>query len=161
MTNARDPYQVLGVRREATIRQIRVAYVERARKAHPDLVGESGLEVMRALNEAWAMLKDPGRRASVDASRPAHAAPPQKPKSDPSRPHWTGAAGPPPGRPWGHVLDFGIYDRWSLGEIARRDRGYLQWLRDRPEAKGFRAEIDTLLEPPTGDAPEGRSGRRR
>jgi curved DNA-binding protein CbpA len=155
VTQERDPYVVLGVARDASDRKIREAYYARARKAHPDLVGKTGLDAMRALNEAWALLKDPNRRADYDA---AHKGP--APKTDgggaksaahgsgtkfSGQPTWTGAAGPPPGRPWGAVLEFGIYAGWSLGEIARRDRGYLMWLRDRAEARGFAADIDTLL----------------
>jgi hypothetical protein len=44
------------------------------------------------------------------------------------------------------VINFGIYAGWSLGEIIRRDRGYLTWLRDRAEGKKYRQEIDRLLE---------------
>ena len=48
--STRDPYEVLGVPRTATTRQIRSAFVMRARSAHPDLVGSRGTDVMRALN---------------------------------------------------------------------------------------------------------------
>ena len=68
--------------------------------------------------------------------------------------------GSPPGRPSGPVLDAGIFAGWSIGEIARRDRGYLQWLRDRPEAKLIRADIDRLLDPTADDEAASR-GRRR
>jgi curved DNA-binding protein CbpA len=164
VSDDRDPYVVLGVPRNATIHQIRSAYLERARRSHPDLVGPRGLELMRSLNEAWEMLKDATRRATYDAAHggpPLTAAGPARPEGDPNRPFWTGAAGPPPGRPWGPVLDFGIFAGWSLGEISRRDRGYLEWLRDRPEAKPFRVEIAKLLNPETEETPEPRSGRRR
>ena len=40
----------------------------------------------------------------------------------------TGGAGPAPGRPSGSVLDFGRHIGWSIGEIARVDPGYLEWL---------------------------------
>ena len=160
MSIARDPYDVLGVPRNASVRQIRAAYVARARRAHPDLVGLRGLELMRALNEAWALLKDADRRAAFDVSTGAPPRPPAKGSTsfgdDPDRPFWTGASGPPPGRPSGTVLSFGIFAGWSLGEIARRDRGYLGWLRDRPEAKGFRAEILRLIEPSTEEMVEPR-----
>ena len=43
-------------------------------------------------------------------------------------PDGLGAAGPPPGNASGSVLNFGRYAGWSLGEIMRRDRGYLMWL---------------------------------
>ena len=167
MSASRDPYEVLGVSRTASVRQIRAAYVERARRVHPDLVGHRGLDGMRALNEAWEVLKDAERRAAFDAatgrSTPPGAGPASsRPSEDPDRPFWTGAAGPPPGRPWGPVLDFGIFAGWSLGEISRRDRGYLQWLRDRPEARQYRAEIARLLDPTADEPqPEPRHGRRR
>jgi curved DNA-binding protein CbpA len=167
--SSRDPYEVLGVPRTATTGQIRAAYVERARRAHPDLVGHGGTAVMQALNDAWEILKDPSRRSAFDANAsPAGAADSAAADRDGSgtkvrgtKPFWTGAAGPPPGRPHGPVLDFGIFAGWSIGEIARRDRGYLVWLRDRPEAKQYRADIATLLDPTADEEPPPRSGRRR
>lgn len=62
-------------------------------------------------------------------------------------PNGEGAAGPPPGRPQGSVLPFGRHIGWSLGEVARVDAGYLQWLAARPEGAPFRAEIDAILAP--------------
>jgi len=144
--------------------QIRAAYVARARLAHPDLVGRKGLDVMRALNEAWATLKDAARKTAWDsANRPAGAGRTSGAGAgeDGGRPFWTGAMGPPPGRAFGPVLHFGIYDGWSLGEIARTDRGYLVWLRDRPDAAAMRAEIMRLLDPEAEEATEPRRGRRR
>jgi curved DNA-binding protein CbpA len=169
---ARDPYEVLGVPQDASDRTIREAYYTLARRAHPDLVGSDGLDMMRALNEAWAILKDPEERAAHDAThggtgpaspKPEAAPPPPKATGwtkKPGEPAWTGAAGRPPGSAWGHVLDFGIYAGWSLGEVARRDRGYLMWLRDRPEGKKFTKEIDQLLEPSGGDGGQSGSGSR-
>lgn len=164
--STRDPYEVLGVPRTATTRQIRSAYVARARGAHPDLVGQRGTDVMRALNEAWELLKDPSRRSSFDASLeggPSAAARPRTATTaaataGSTKPFWTGAAGPPPGRPSGSVLEFGIFAGWSLGEIDRRDRGYLMWLRDRPEGRQYREELDRLLQPAADG--EGRARRR-
>ena len=63
-----------------------------------------------------------------------------------------GAAGPPPGHPSGSILNFGRYAGWSLGEIARRDLEYLEWLDRTPIGRPYRDEIDTLLR---------RTGRRR
>ena len=57
----------------------------------------------------------------------------------------TGAAGRPPGRPSGSVLDFGRHLGWSIGEIARVDPGYLVWLEGRPEGRPYLDEIDSLL----------------
>jgi curved DNA-binding protein CbpA len=53
--------------------------------------------------------------------------------------------GPPPGRPSGSVLTFGRYAGWSLGEIARVDPGFLEWLDRMPIGRPYRAEIDPLL----------------
>lgn len=168
MSGPRDPYEVLGVPRDASMRQIRAAYVARARRAHPDLVGGKGLDLMRALNEAWEVLKDAGRKAEYDrANRPAGAAgaatathgAPIEP--DGNRPFWTGAMGRPPGRPSGPVLRFGIFDGWSIGEISRQDRGYLLWLRDRPEGKPYRADIVRVLDPEADEQQPARPGRRR
>jgi len=56
-----------------------------------------------------------------------------------------GAAGPPPGRPSGSVLTFGRYSGWSLGEIARQDLEYVEWLDRMPIGRSYREEIDALL----------------
>ena len=68
------------------------------------------------------------------------------------RPDGEGAAGPPPGDPSGSVLTFGRYVGWSLGEIARRDLEYIEWLDRMPIGRAHRDEIDAILR---------RSGRRR
>ena len=56
-----------------------------------------------------------------------------------------GAAGPPPGRPSGTVLAFGRYAGWSMGEIARTDLEYLEWLDRAPIGRNYREEIDQIL----------------
>lgn len=67
-------------------------------------------------------------------------------------PDGQGAAGPPPGAPLGSVLNFGRYAGWSLGEIARSDLEYLEWLDRTPIGRPYRDEIDVILR---------RAGRRR
>jgi hypothetical protein len=62
------------------------------------------------------------------------------------------AAGPPPGNASGSVLNFGRYAGWSLGEIARSDLEYVEWLDRMPIGRSYRDEIDGLLR---------RAGRRR
>lgn len=57
----------------------------------------------------------------------------------------TGGAGPAPGRPSGSRLAFGRHLGWSIGEIARVDPGYLEWLEDRPEGRRYLEEIDRTL----------------
>lgn len=68
------------------------------------------------------------------------------------RPDGDGAAGPPPGDPSSSVLTFGRYLGWSLGEIARRDLEYIEWLERMPIGRPYRDEIDAILR---------RAGRRR
>jgi molecular chaperone DnaJ len=72
-----DLYDVLGVSRDASGAQIRDAYRERARLAHPDRhsggrtepSGPNGDRSMADLNEAYRVLRDPGRRALYDATQ--------------------------------------------------------------------------------------------
>jgi hypothetical protein len=78
-------YDVLGVAPDADASTIRRAYVELARQHHPDRTGGDAAR-MRAVNDAWATLSDPARRAGYDLSlvRPAVGAPPVAPPSPPS-----------------------------------------------------------------------------
>ncbi|HZC33519.1 MAG TPA: J domain-containing protein [Candidatus Bathyarchaeia archaeon] len=56
-----------------------------------------------------------------------------------------GAAGRPPGNPSGSVLNFGRFAGWSLGEIARRDLEYIEWLDRSSIGRQYRDEIDGIL----------------
>ncbi len=56
-----------------------------------------------------------------------------------------GAAGPPPGDASGSTVTFGRYTGWSLGEIARRDLEYIEWLDRMPIGRPYRDEIDAIL----------------
>jgi len=60
-------YEVLGVAPSAAMAEIRQAYVELARQHHPDRHGGDAA-TMRAVNEAWATLGHPARRAQYDLS---------------------------------------------------------------------------------------------
>jgi hypothetical protein len=73
-----------------------------------------------------------------------------------------GAAGPPPGSPSGSVLNFGRYRGWSLGEVARVDIVYLEWLDRTPIGRMYQHEIDVLLRAGghRKSAPPGQTGRR-
>lgn len=63
-------YDLLGVSPDASPDALHRAYWARARRLHPDAAGpEAGDEqAMRELNEAWAVLRDPARRADYDAT---------------------------------------------------------------------------------------------
>jgi DnaJ-class molecular chaperone with C-terminal Zn finger domain len=78
-----DPYTVLGVPRTATARDISHAYRALLRAHHPDTrdqitgpTADAGTELQRILT-AYAILRDPARRAEYDRLRkPArHARP--------------------------------------------------------------------------------------
>lgn len=56
-----------------------------------------------------------------------------------------GAAGAPPGDASGSVMNFGRYTGWSLGEIARGDLEYIEWLDRMPIGRPYRDEIDAIL----------------
>lgn len=64
----KDYYQVLGVPRDATAEQIKKAYRQLARRYHPDVSKEPDAAArMSEVNEAHAVLSDPGKRAAYDA----------------------------------------------------------------------------------------------
>ena len=158
-----DYYEVLQVSPRAEPEVVRAAYRSLARKYHPDHGGAG--ERMIAINDAWDVLGDPVRRAAYDATRadlgPRTAASVQAAGGAASPSRNAGAAsgaaasgpataeaphaGPPPGRPSGTVLDFGRYAGWSLGEIARYDVDYLEWLQRATFGRRLRTEIDALL----------------
>ncbi len=165
MTEERDPYEVLQVASNADDAVLRAAYRALAQRHHPDVAGPDGEQRMRELNAAWEAIGTPERRAayhrerggsgvgratrapatSGSGQRQAQPAAGSRPMPPSSAPPWTGAAGAPPGNPSGSVVDFGVFYGWSLGEIARYDAGYLQWLEKKPEGRPYAAEIDALL----------------
>jgi hypothetical protein len=144
-----------------------------------DPAQRAALDRSRAAGAARpASSPDPAPPAARRTARPAPPPPPAAPPRQPPPPEtvssdWTsgrsthgggydpsqmrapdglGAAGPPPGDPVGSVLNFGRYAGWSLGEIARRDLEYLEWLDRMTIGRPYREEIDALLR---------RSGRRK
>lgn len=142
-------YRVLMVDPAATYAVIRAAYRELARTFHPDVDGDP--ESMKRINHAWSILGDPRRRAAYDEM--LRSLPGQReampPAPAPAR-TWAPAAseehaGPPPGHPSGPVMTYGRYEGWSLGEIARHDRRFLEWLRRMPAGRTMLNQIDAAL----------------
>ena len=115
-------YEVLEVPPDATTREIRRAYVALARRSHPDFHASAdpptraANEVrMRRLNEAWAVLGDPSRRAAYDLTLRGFEAE---------------SAAPPPPRPTGAPdPDFVPYDDSD-------DTDYAALLDDAPRGNG-------------------------
>ena len=150
-----DPYKLLQVDPEADPEIIVAAYRRLARRYHPD-VSASGeaAAMMVALNRARDILLDPARRAELDRNRRAGADGTAGASAAPSgagSAHADAPSAEPPGNASGSVLDFGRYAGWSLGEIARVDVAYLEWLDRMSIGRRYREEVDGLLR---------RSGRR-
>jgi curved DNA-binding protein len=63
----KDYYQTLGVARDASAAEITKAFRRLARKYHPDVSKEPDAEQrMKEINEAYAVLSDPEKRAAYD-----------------------------------------------------------------------------------------------
>lgn len=141
-----DHYLILGVRPDADRAVIQAAYRALARQHHPDFGGDEAM--MAALNEAWAVLSDPGTRQAYDAARTRSRAPTGPTAGPPPRP-----AGPlaamaarrAPAADGRKTLGFGRYADWTIAEIAANDPDYLEWLARAPVGMGYRQEIYTQL----------------
>lgn len=154
-------YRVLQVDPAASPLVIQAAYRVLARIFHPDVDGDDAQ--MKRLNHAWSVLGDPRLRAEYDrqlAGRHpgAHASPGASAATSAGAYASTSGsttartdtrsqdhAGPPVGAPFGPLLTFGRYEGWTLGQVARVDRPFLEWLRNVPAGRGLKDEIDAVL----------------
>lgn len=69
LADSRDYYDILGVKRGATIKEIKKAYKKQARKYHPDRNQnrpEFAKKKFVELNEAYEILKDEKKRKIYD-----------------------------------------------------------------------------------------------
>jgi curved DNA-binding protein CbpA len=69
MENQADYYQILGVDRDASSQKIKESYRKLAFQYHPDKNrgNQEALEKMKRINEAYAVLSDPTKKARYDA----------------------------------------------------------------------------------------------
>ncbi len=134
-------------------------------------------ERLRAVEQAYEVLRDPFRRARYDAEL-------ERAQDEPVMAQMVSRAAAPPTAPPAaypvpvvsavpvartsaapvavpvvsqrtptrepvpvNVLDFGRYAGWSLRQIAVRDPDYLQWLLRSPGGRQYRTEITAILQP--------------
>ena len=161
---ARTLYDVLMVSPAADRQFVTVAYRHMAKRYHPDVdTSPAAAARMVEVNEAYAVLGDPVRRAAYDeqigrradgtALIPGDATPSEDRADTPagspgpsSNPRY-GEAGPPPANPApsGSTLTFGRYRGWTLNQVARFDRDYIEWLSRTTMGRNYRRELDELL----------------
>ncbi|MBS3054685.1 MAG: DnaJ domain-containing protein [Candidatus Aenigmarchaeota archaeon] len=83
-----DPYQILGIKRDATAQNIRTAYRVKALEWHPDRnKSPEASEMMTCINIAYQILSDPAERRKYDANGTAfsyepHSGANHSPESD-------------------------------------------------------------------------------
>ena len=83
-----DPYATLGVSRDADQSRIHAAYREGVRRTHPDAGGSSA--AFEDVQEAYELLRDPGRRAAWDRASPAPRVRSSAPRPAPADPRAAG-----------------------------------------------------------------------
>jgi curved DNA-binding protein CbpA len=147
---SRDPYLILQLHPSAVPEVIEAAYRALARLHHPDRNGGPDADSSMAdLNWAYHTLRDPERRATYDRGRvPISVTPPTAPGSSLTervREAAAAAVDRDPDNPANATLDFGRYAGKTLGQIARIEPAYLEWLRRQSSGLRYRHQIDELL----------------
>jgi curved DNA-binding protein CbpA len=157
--NARDAYEILQVHPSALPEVVEAAYRVLALVHHPDRNGNRDHGAMAELNWAYSVLHDPERRIEYDRSRLGTATPETQAAAPAGSP---GSSGRPSLRermqraseaatarevesPGNVTIDFGRYAGMTLGQLARTDPGYLEFLRRHSAGVRYRSQIDAVL----------------
>jgi hypothetical protein len=114
-TPAFDPYELLGVGRDADEVVIQLAYRARIRDAHPDVAGSTGLELAKRLNVARDWLLDPARRSQL--TPPTPTGPKERRAARRAGGAWTDRRAGRAGQ--------GRTDAWNVGAHADELRSFL------------------------------------
>ncbi|MGB5445470.1 MAG: DnaJ domain-containing protein, partial [Psychromonas sp.] len=70
----KDYYKIMGLKRDASKEDIKLAYRKLARKYHPDISSENDAENrFKEVAEAYEVLRDPKKRATYDRLDPNQA----------------------------------------------------------------------------------------
>lgn len=90
-----NPYDILGVSRDASMDEVKRAYRKKARENHPDLNPNdpSAEERMNKVNEAYERITNPEKFAASDARRRGYGAPYSPGYNGYGNPNATGASG--------------------------------------------------------------------
>ncbi|MBA3778040.1 MAG: J domain-containing protein, partial [Chloroflexi bacterium] len=175
MHNVPDPYRLLGLRRDATVAEIKSAHRALAKRYHPDAPG-GNRDRFLALQEAYQVLADPLRRREWDRR---HAPGPVRADDPISRSRTNrqppGEPRPRPARGPGAAADAGTAGRRSssprpaaqpgrAGQADGASAGYTWSARDVPwwesgnRSPGARRTDATTDEARSGPVREGRGG---
>ncbi|MBA3688642.1 MAG: DnaJ domain-containing protein [Chloroflexi bacterium] len=151
-TSSVDPYQTLQVLSSAEQEVLHAAFRALAMKYHPDRDSSArASRRMMELNQAYAMVREPGLRAQFDKSRRTA----RVPFDAASVPPMGGRMQPPP--PQGRrtnasssnatstKLEDGRYAGWTLKDLAGHDPDYLKWLARHSSGLRYRKEISLIL----------------
>jgi curved DNA-binding protein CbpA len=134
----RDAYEVLGLLPTAHDAVVQAAYRTLAALYHPDSLNTTAnTRRMAELNDAYAKLRTPTRRALYDAER--------KLGSQQSTIIAGTRTTPPPPRGNPRVLTFGRYEGWTIDRLAKHDPDYLRWLSRHSSGLRYRTQIERAL----------------
>ena len=165
---ARTHYDVLMLSPAADRELISAVYRHLAKRYHPDRDDSPAAAArMTELNEAYAVLRDAGKRRrydermgirepagpvplGVDRSGGVGGATADSPIGDVSagtfeRGYGSAGAPPPNPAPSGQPLTFGRYRGWTLNQVGRHDRDYLEWLSRTTMGRIYKDELTELL----------------
>jgi len=121
---ARDLYEIIGVRRDASQKEIETAYKKLALEFHPDRHRDNPLaplaeERMKEINEAYSILKDPIKRRDYDAGELRGYSSPQENRTQ-AAPKYEGTwSEAPPQDEYAYTTDTGEKKQYTQSDASR------------------------------------------
>jgi curved DNA-binding protein CbpA len=147
MPGKRDAYEILQIHPSALPEVVEAAYRVLAMLHHPDRKGSPDGSAMAELNWAYATLRDPEQRIAYDRDRVAISigSPARSTLLRRMEQTMNAAVDRDTASPARMVLDFGRYEGLSLGQVARTDPAYLEWLKRHSSGLRYRHAIDEVM----------------